>query len=259
MDCDGDGIAEFWHGSYRQAHTYVFYMPGWSHYYVDYTEAFFPAEHVQLYAHPEAQQGYRWNYLPTMLLEPGHRIVVNPQPECPTCPTWAWDPPEASKVRKAFGLGRTARNINRLPCYDVVCSDGYSAGYLDYTRGATNGLFGFRSWSSHGWHLGWLRVAYLGLAQPRPAGGYTVVRLSGYALHPDPDTEIAAGEEPRPRLRVELLAKQARLFWNTAFGGYTLEQTPRLDSPAWIPVPGVQANSVTLDLAEAKGFFRLRR
>ncbi|MBM3878858.1 MAG: hypothetical protein FJ387_03955 [Verrucomicrobia bacterium] len=83
--------------------------------------------------------------------------------------------------------------------------------------------------------------------------------MTGYAIHPDPDTEIAAGEEPRPRLRVELLAKQARLFWNTAFTGYTLEQTPRLDSPAWIPVPGVEANGVTLDLAEAKGFFRLRR
>jgi len=40
---------------------------------------------------------------------------------------------------------------------------------------------------------------------------------------------------------------------------YTLEQTPRLGSPAWIPVPGVEANSVTLDLAEAKGFFRLRK
>ncbi|MBM3882858.1 MAG: hypothetical protein FJ387_24565 [Verrucomicrobia bacterium] len=87
--------------------------------------------------------------------------------------------------------------------------------------GPTNGLFGFRVLQSNGSHLGWLQRVKVSPAQPRRGGGYTVVLLTAYALHPDPDTEIAAGEEPRPRLRVELSSKQARLLWNEAFTGYT--------------------------------------
>ncbi|MBM3881911.1 MAG: hypothetical protein FJ387_19665 [Verrucomicrobia bacterium] len=256
VDLDGDGEPEFWHGSYQQLHSYG-YSEVWFNVYVDNTEALFPAAHVQLYALPWPDPDPR--FAPRMLLEPGQAIQVNPQPECSTCQSWAWDPPAAQIVRHALGMGQSSGIIYHSPCDEVVCSDSHSAGYLSPTTGPTNGWFGFRISRTDGWHLGWLRLANLSRAQPRPRGGYTVVLLTGYALHPDPDTEIAAGEEPRPRLRVELLAEQARLFWSTAFTGYSLEQTPRLDSPAWIPVPGVQANSVTLDLAEAKGFFRLRR
>jgi len=255
VDLDGDGEPEFWHGSYRQTHSYV-YGENWSDAYSDNTEALFPAAHVQLYALPWPDPDPR--FAPRMLLEPGQRIQVNPQPECPACESWAWDPPAAQIVRNALGLGRTSGVIFHSPCYEVVCYDHRNDGFLS-TSGPTNGLFGFRVLQSNGSHLGWLQLVKVTPAQPRPSGGYMVVLLTSYALHPDPDTEIAAGEEPRPRLRVELSSKQARLFWNTAFAGYTLEHTPRLDSPAWIPVPGVQANSVTLDLAEAKGFFRLRR
>ncbi|MBM3878859.1 MAG: hypothetical protein FJ387_03960 [Verrucomicrobia bacterium] len=151
VDLDGDGIAEFWHGSYRQTHTYFYNLPGVRDYYVDYTEALFPAEHVQLYAHPEAQQGYRWNYLPTMLLEPGQRIQVNPQPECPACESWAWDPPAAQIVRHALGMGTSSGTVSHSPCYDVVCYDHRNTGFLS-NSGPTNGLFGFRVLQSNGSH-----------------------------------------------------------------------------------------------------------
>ncbi|MBM3747142.1 MAG: hypothetical protein FJW34_15250 [Acidobacteria bacterium] len=193
-----------------------------------------------------------------MLLEPGQAIQVNPQPECPTCESWAWDPPAAHIVRNAQGLGWTSRTIFHSPCAEGLCAEYGEPGYFSIAESRTNGYFGFRISRENASHLGWVQLVFPGPVI-RPDGFFTYVRWQAHALHPDPNTEIAASEEPRPRLRVELLAKQARLYWNTAFTGYSLEQTPRLDSPAWIPVPGVGANSVTLDLAEAKGFFRLRR
>ena len=252
---DQDWVPEFWHGSYRQIHTYFYDASGNAgRTYTDENEAFVPAPHVALYAKPWPKGLV--GGLPAMILEPGQRIEVAPVAECGTCVSWAWDPPEAWVVREVTGLGTIDRVITQWPCgNEIPCSTVASPGYLQWR--STN-LFGFRVAKADGWHLGWLRLAQT--APTRRSDGYdSGVGLIAFAVHPDTDTEIRAGEAPQPRLRFERSWTRLRLFWNTAFSNYRLERTARLGTPAWERVAGVETNSVWLDLPGATGFFRLRK
>ena len=107
------------------------------------------------------------------------------------------------------------------------------------------------------WHLGWLRIESL----PRiltPDGIWTPIDLVDYAVHPEPDTMIRAGEPPRPALTVMREGDGIRVGWPAVWTGYALESTRALGG-GWAPVPGVTNNAVTLPATDAPWYFRLRR
>jgi hypothetical protein len=75
----------------------------------------------------------------------------------------------------------------------------------------------------------------------------------------EPNTEIRAGEHPRPRLSATLVSGRGTVSWPLAWTGFTLERTRALGTNAWEAAPGVTNNAVSLDEAEGPWYFRLWR
>ncbi len=69
---------------------------------------------------------------------------------------------------------------------------------------------------------------------------------------------LAITVQPAPALSILLGAGQVTVSWPLSVSGYTLEGSPSIGSPAWVAVPGVSGNSVTLNVSATTQFFRLR-
>ena len=62
-----------------------------------------------------------------------------------------------------------------------------------------------------------------------------------------------------PTISFTLVGSNLTLSWPADATGYTLVSTPALPASAWIPVPGVTGNSVTINATEQGQFFRLQQ
>jgi len=255
VDLDGDGDAEFHHWgftTYQVCQGCGQYGCGYSTY-TDSTEALFPTEPVHLYA--EVQQGLGFV---TALLTNGQPVLTDPGRAGTWDPYWAWNAPEGVAWLQIVGLGIGSRRYE-WGVYDPPGSPPsveYSS-YGQLNAQTTNCLFGFRVSKADGWHLGWLRVEYN--SRLRPDGFSSSVQLAEYEIHPEPNTEIRAGQYAQPRLQVTLAGDKVIVSWPPGYRGCTLERTIRLDPPNWLPGPPVDTNSVVFDASDAPWFFRLKR
>jgi len=224
----------------------------------DLTEAYLPAEHVELYGRVFQQFEGAQQHLLTLLLTNGqHLPATTRQPEVWPRDGWTWTRWQDWPRLRTVGLGITIRGITSGPCRDICRYYSESIGYLDRTN--TTGLFGFRLPQLDGWHLGWLRLV-LDDPWPWPTTGKVVgVRLAEYALHPDPDTPLLAGQPPQPRLRAERVGHEVVISWARVWTGYKLERTRTLSPPAWEPVLRVADNRVTIPAQGGPWYYRLRK
>ncbi len=174
---------------------------------------------------------------------------------------WEWGLPWAPTVLRHSGLGICEHYTGSSPCEEYPqlpsCGSTTPTGWLRVQNPA---IFGFRIRKPDGWHLGWFKLEELAKPVVGPTGYLTKVKLVDYAVHPDPDTEIRAGEQARPTLKALISGGGTLLSWSTNWPGWTLSWSPTLNPVAWAPVEGVTTNTnrVTLATTNASGFFRLQ-
>lgn len=255
VELDGDGDAEFRHWSfttYQVCQGCGQNVCGYSTY-TDSTEALFPAERVHLYA--EVQQGLGFV---TAVVTNGQPVLADPGRAGTWDPYWAWNAPEAVAWLQIVGLGIGSRRyewgVNYPPGFPPTVE--YSS-YGQLNEQATNCLFGFRVSKADGWHLGWVRLVR-GLVSHTP-GPDSAMQLAEYDVHPEPNTEILAGQYAQPRLEVTLAGDKVIVSWPPGYRGSRLERTIRLDPPNWLPGPPMDTNVVLFDASDAPWFFRLKR
>ncbi|MBM3882859.1 MAG: hypothetical protein FJ387_24570 [Verrucomicrobia bacterium] len=124
---------------------------------VDRTEAFLPAEHVEVYGRVFQQfEGAEQDLLTLLLTNGQHLPATTRQPEVWPRDGWTWTRWQDWPRLRTVGLGITIRGITYGPCLDICSYSSQSVGYLDRTN--TTGLFGFRLPQADGWQLGWLRL-----------------------------------------------------------------------------------------------------
>jgi hypothetical protein len=187
----------------------------------------------------------------TPVLADGQAVSPEPKSAGSGRVFWEWNAPEAVAWVRIVGLGVGYREYCTLP--DMMLS--YSTyGYLNQI---TNCLFGFRVSKPDGWHLGWLRL--LTYDSWGPDNKYSSVHLTEYDVHPEPNTEIRAGQYAQPRLRVVSAGGKVTVSWPTAWTGCALERTRNVGQPAWAPAPGVTNNSAMFETGDAPWYFRLKR
>lgn len=275
IDLDDDGTADFTHERFRSYHHYN--RPanpddpddrGKLYIQDDRVEAYFPAEHVELYwliwgpglGGAEAR------------LAAGQEVEVNPVRPLPgpdgrvplSYGSWGLPEPERSRVYpdlETQGLGLGSRWIKRAPCpgkpppFEDECYETYLTGYL-YRDVVWEGeeYFGFRLWREDGWHLGWLRLRFR-----YEHGKLPPVELVDWAVHPEPDTAIVVGEPARPTLRYGRGADGSlEVRWSPVWAGAVLERAARVTAPVWEPVAGATNGVGQLPPHQTQGFFRLR-
>jgi hypothetical protein len=273
IDLDGDQVPEFWHERFYAQHDWNNGL--WEDplryavaYQWDDIEAFYPEGQVQLYLPVFGIGGAP--VLENPRLACGQEILPNPiQPLQFGITNWIWEVPAYVfwNNLEAHGLGWLHRywgrhNIDGCsgnPGPGEVpqdCGGIVSLGYVPRINDPAGYLFGFRLRRSDGWHLGWIRVVYF-YTYELYAAKEPLVTLSAFALHPDPDTAILAGQPPQPRLSARLEGADLVLNWSLAWAGYTLQRSTSLSAPDWQPVSGVTNNAVRLPRADTAGFFRL--
>jgi len=251
VDLDGDGQPEFLQWSFETS-QYCMQCGEYDcggHYYADGTEALYPTASVQLYVELLPSRVFV-----SAVLTNAQPIVPEPQPGGPTDPFWEWNAPEAMAWLEIVGLGDglRRREVWGGP-WPIIEYSNY--GYLN--RDNTNCLFGFRVSKADGWHLGWLRLVYHYTC--REVGHCGWVQLAEYDIHPEPNTEIRAGEYVQPRLQIRLVGEQVIVSWPADYRVCALERTMRLDPPNWQPGPPTTTNSVVFDASDAPWYFRLKR
>ena len=266
VDLDGDEVPDFLH---RRVTAHAGCGGEWAWFRRhDEIEALYPEPHVDLWIQftPVYPDIPLW---PPQGVTPGE-LVGNPtgtecHPPMLLCRTWASERPVAQPTLQAEGLGVIYRRTDAYPCLP----DGYGCGgggrtgailLADPLDQTAIGLFGFRIQQADGWHLAWLRILF---DQPwpwsfdeRPVGGLS---LLDYAIHPEPETPIAAGEPPRPTLHASVEGDEIVLSWYPNWTGFVLERSPAITGSAWDLVPGVENNSIRLPKAGPPAFFRLKQ
>jgi hypothetical protein len=257
VDLDNDGSADFLHANVDRSQTCRLADDGNAPRKVqlDTAEALFPQPGVEMYA--------LVGYSPTPFHVPyGDTIEPEGSPpfvtETHSVNYWAWNPQWVPRIVPHSGLGIYQHYTSEMPCGQFPsCDETTQEGWL---RAQNPGIFGFRISKPDGWHLGWLKLEELATPITRPDGKKSSVRLVDYAVHPDPDTEIRAGEKARPALKAEITGGSTLLSWSTNWPGWTLSWSPTLHPVAWAPVEGVATNTnrVTLATTNASGFFRLQ-
>jgi hypothetical protein len=155
------------------------------------------------------------NYNPTL----AESEAIDPQPATTGTNVWEWDPAGFKENLSIYGLGYTWRYFSQFPCGGSrPCSDAQNMGWLSVPNPA---YFGFRIPHADGWHLGWMKLEWTGQTQ----NGYRLVRLVDYAVQPQPNTAIRAGERPRPPLSIALVAGRVRVSWPEGYPGFMLERS----------------------------------
>ncbi len=255
VDFDGDGRGDFLHANViRQQRCMVepLHSPvkdTW-----DTVEALFPQAGVEMYLldHPDVPPLLRdteWIELDGSL-----PFLHGFQPV-----RWVWNPTYPPNATRHSGFGICQHYTSIWPCNPrhEECDHADELGWL---REKNPGIFGFRISKPDGWHLGWLKLEELSAPIIRPDTNQSWVKLVDYAVHPDPDTEIRAGEKARPALTAQFTAGGTLLSWSTNWPGWRLSWSPTLNPVAWAPVEGVATNTnrVTLATTNASGFFRLQ-
>ena len=266
VDLDGDEVPDFLH---RRVTAHSGCGDEWAGFRRDdEIEAFYPEPHVDVWTqYHTAYPTEAWWW--ALALTPGEVVGDPSWRDCspPTlfCRTWASERPVAQPTLQAEGLGVIYRRTDAYPCLP----DGYGCGgggrtgailLADPLDQTAIGLFGFRIQQADGWHLAWLRILF---DQPwpwsfdeRPVGGLS---LLDYAIHPEPETPIAAGEPPRPTLHASVEGDEIVLSWYPNWTGFVLERSPAITGSAWDLVPGVENNSIRLPKAGPPAFFRLKQ
>jgi len=113
-----------------------------------------------------------------------------------------------------------------------------------------DGYVGVRFQMPDGWHYGWMRF--------KRVETFPDVVFEQAVFHPLPNVPVTAGRDPRPRLVIERTADGVAISWPQEETGFVLERADELATPVWTTVEEVEANRVTLPLAQAAAFFRLR-
>lgn len=254
VDLDGDGTPEFHHARFD---LIQFYNNGTQSFYEtrDNREGFFAAEHVEVYAVNNWQ--YREFISPE--LPQGQTIPPNPPPVGEWDPLWTFNPPFSLPYLQAYGLGWVWRNTDRAPCYvqPWECQGQDLLGLLARALEARTyvALAGFRVRQSDGWHLGWLRLHWdpdytLDDRAPR-------VSLGAWAIHPEPEQTIRAGEPPQPTLRAQRAGDTVTISWHAAWTGWRLERRRELGPGTWESVSAVTGHTHAVPVADGPWLFRL--
>ena len=248
IDVDGDQAPDFRQVRW-ETFGYCSSLGGFARTQRDQAEALFAVNGVELNM---MVRPYKSGAIATLKF--GQAILPTPDPNPPDGMYWAWIKPQDSPLLSTLGLGFVKRLAEYSPCPNSACYTYSWEGVLSWTNQV---YVGFRMPKGTQWHLGWLRIESL----PRiltPDGIWTPIDLVDYAVHPEPDTTIRAGEHPRPALTVLREGDGIRVSWPAVWTGYTLERTRALGT-SWTPVPGVTNNVVTLPTNDAPWYFRLRR
>lgn len=263
LDLDGDGAAEFERIAFKAA-SFCFWTE-WngepaSRVNKDTTEALFPVQGVEVYILPlpEYIKGVRIPLWPQEPIEPAPALVGS---------RWEWHTVETSPYLRAFGLGWTGRVTETFPCRDPkhVCREESWPGLLanEPRDGLVEAIVGFRVRRADGWHLGWVWLRRGGPPTPEeyqyPFGNY-FISVVDWAVHPEPDTALRAGERPRPGLTAgrDAAADQVVVAWHPNWTGWVLERARAPAGAPWEPAPGVTNNMLRLPTGDGPWFFRLR-
>lgn len=160
--------------------------------------------------------------------------------------------PTLQPFLKFMGLGMGARTTDYAPCdkTPVPCGAGSLPGAMGIQSGDkfNETLFGFRIRQPDGWHTGWIRLQWF-LVPPPDWPPIDYVELADYAIHPEPETPIAAGEPPRPTLHASVEQEEIVLSWHPVWTEFVLERASSLTDASWEPVPGVTNHTVRLPKA----------
>ena len=174
---------------------------------------------------------------------------------------WAWNPERGRWWLARNGDGWGVHNWNRYPCIPdpFACAGAEGIGLVQSRMPLplVPLFFGIRWAKPDGWHLGWLKVEEHSVF--RPGQGWEYAKLTDYAIHPDADTVIMAGERPRPAVRAAWESGKLTLSWSANWPGWTLEHASVLGPSDWQRVPDVTTNQVTLSAADGAGYFRLKQ
>jgi hypothetical protein len=243
VDFDGDRIDDFREGRFEMSTGCA--GNNWHYSIVDKTAALFAVNGVEVYVFST------WgSYSP--IVPEGQLIEMHPAPG--VAGTWQWNPPGFAESASMFGFGYTLRTISQYPCGNPPpCQEALAVGWLPVTNPAD---FGFRIPHPGGWYLGWMRVEWVGRT---PDGRWPAVQLVDYAVQPQPNTAIRAGERPRPPLSIALVEGRVRVSWPEGYPGFALERSRASVAGAWEPAPGVTNNAVLMEPADAPWYLRLRR
>lgn len=258
LDVDGDGSPDF-----RQISCYrewgCFYSDGSNEGQFDDMEALFLPPEVEPYLRVWAISD-SWF---TAALTRGQPIEPHPSSQPVNDWYWAWNPERGRWWLARNGVGWGVHNWDRYPCIPdpFACAGAEGIGLVQSRMPLplVPLLFGIRWAKPDGWHLGWLKVEELASWIKRPDLYWTRVKLTDYAIHPDADTVILAGERPRPAVRAAWESGELTLSWSTNWPGWTLEHASGLGPLDWQRVPDVTTNRVTLSAVDGAGYFRLKQ
>jgi hypothetical protein len=229
----------------------------------DTIEGLFPREGVEMYG---LVYGDDIPSLVTLLVTPGVQIQPNGSglfQAGARLVYWLWNPsPDwGGSVIRHSGVGICEHYTGSSPCEEYPqlpsCGSTTPTGWL---REQNPAFFGFRISKPDGWHLGWFKLEELTKPVVGPTGYLTKVKLVDYAVQPDPDTGIRAGEKARPTLKAQISGGNMLLSWSTNWPGWRLSWARTLSPAVWRPVAGVPTNTnrVTLATTNTSGFFRLQ-
>jgi hypothetical protein len=207
LDFDNDGTDDFRQGRFESSTGCT--GDNWRYSIVDDTAALFAVGGVEMYVFAGGR------YSP--IVPVGQLIEMEPAPGVDG--TWQWNPPGFTESATTLGFGYTLRTISQYPCGQPACDQWPSAGWLAVTNPA---YFGFRIPHADGWHLGWMRLEQTGWIQVG-LGVWAVVLVTDYAVQPQPNTAIRAGERPRPPLSITLAGGRVRVSWPDGYPGFVLE------------------------------------
>jgi hypothetical protein len=248
IDLDGDGTHEFTMASMRRIGAGG--SPPYDYTMTDWTTALFASTNVQMYLGP-APQGCR-TAAPAAVLTEGTLIPANP----PADSQWQWRSPWDYPALKGVGFGHSIRgqSYSNYP----NSGGGWANGYLKTTLGyfVTNITVGFRIRTADAYRTGWVRLVTY--PDPRAPQQAEKVRIADYAVHPQPGKDLIAGEHVGPLLSLSTAGNTAMISWSTNATNAVLEQKLTLSDPAWVAVPGVTNNAVTIARWSSSAFFRLR-
>ena len=262
VDLDGDGEADLQHVRVN-THEHCEDATGKElRDLYDQTEAFFPAEHVEVWVLYNTLDEF--HTYASFAVAPGEWIgdpaLLACRPPLRYCRAWSADRPQALPYLQALGLGITIRVIRYYPApFPDPGYDASAPGVIAIPENGLNfndtveALCGFRIRQADGWHMGWLRLHYT--FNQLPLGD---LEIADYAIHPEAGAPIAAGEPPRPTLRAAREEEAVVLSWSPVWSGYVLERSATLAPDSWEPVPGVTGHSVRLPAGGPPVFFRLR-
>ncbi|MBK9138605.1 MAG: hypothetical protein IPM17_07575 [Verrucomicrobia bacterium] len=256
VDLDGDDIPEFNHARFDVWNFCDFDLGGGEEA-RDNREGFFAAEHVEVYA----IRDWAVQTFISPELAPGRTILPNPPVGGDDWDRlWAFNPPFSLPYLQAYGLGYVARRTNRVPCYEQpwACQGGGLFGLLARAFDARTyvALTGFRVRQADGWHLGWLKLEMTPMTEPGNPPPPRVL-LRAWAIHPEPEQPIRAGEPPQPTLRAQRAGDTVTIAWHAAWTGWRLERRRELGAGTWEPVPDVTGNTHSFPVADAPWLFRL--